>query len=221
MLNHSRFIQGLRYSGYITLAVGILFAVVWLVIFRTLAGFPLDSLTLGLGGLFWIVAGCIGPGRYKPVLPLALYNPRDKGSYYKYIKISGFITDESIHTAKILVDGTEVGELEFVDHVAELVLKDSDLPKGTVHTVWLESVAPDKIYYSNKHLFTLYDPKDFTEEEVVEIEAQESKLDLPIADAYQRYIEDKHKGYGSLSLGFFAAGLAVFAIGLVYTAIFT
>lgn len=219
-INRDRFLQGLKYSGYIALALTIIFIIVKLIFSHTLSGFRLDSLTLGIGGLAWVIAGCIGPGRYKPVLAIALYNPRNKGSFNTYIKVSAFITDAEIESAKIIVDGTEIGELQFKNNVDEKVFKDTDLPKGSVHTIWLEATSKDKIHYSNKHLFTFYNPDDFTDAEIEVFETQEAKGDIPITDAYEKYIADKEQNFGSLSLGFFTAGTFAFILGLLYTAVF-
>lgn len=210
-IRKKRFLQGFKFTTIPSVIIIILTLVAW-TIFSSVENYPLGAFALGLGGLAFTVAGCIGPGRYKQDFKLVLYNPRDKGAYHKFIKVSGFTVDDTITEADLYINSTKVETISFENNTFERVYKEEAFLGDSVNYLWLEA-GEEK---SNRSLISIYDPQDFDEEEILEIEEKEAEEEkYTIEEARDRYLNDRNSGLGYVTLGVITGGALVLFLGIL------
>ncbi len=219
-IDRQKFTYGLRISFIIALVIQVIAIIFWMIIVRNIYTYPFMLINLGLGGMALIIAGALGPGRFKQQFPFVLYSPRDGGTYSKFVKVAAYRVDPEIEKVNLMINGSVYDELEFRDdHTIEKVYRQKDILDGEVNFIWLESGD----LKSNKSLMTFYDPDDFTEEEVAEIEKSELDFEkkYTIQEARQKYLEDRGANVGSFSLGIITAGLVLIFSNLVTSYIYS
>lgn len=211
LVDYTKIWKGMRVTlgSYIVLSLAV--TVIWFAFNRNLDS-PIGIIALFVGGAALLIGGFIGPGRYRRTYPLVLYHPADGGSYDSYVKIGGFVIDENITEANLVINNRVVEKVKFKDGYFEKVYKEEDLLSDGLNMIWLDANG----VVSNKSFFTFYDPQDFTKEEIEEIEndlANEFKHSLQ--EAKQLYIEDRSAHTGSFTLGLILGAILLFTLNYI------
>jgi hypothetical protein len=205
-----RFFQGLMFSIIFSALSVLITAIIWLIIFKTLIFYPLSLVIIGISGILLVIAGCIGPGVFKREFKLVIYHPRDGGAFHTYIKVSGFSVDPKITSADIIVNNEKLETIHFKNNIFEKVYKEDMFVPNSVNYIWLEKNGE----ISNKSLFTLYDPSEFTDDEIAEFEEIEEKYDkIKIQSAREDYLKDRYANLGYITLGILTTAAIVFLVG--------
>jgi hypothetical protein len=212
MIRKEKFLVGLKYAAIAEVGLGVILFLIW--VLATLSNpspFPLDIFTLGSGGLLLLIAGCVGPGRYHKTYELILYTPKDGSSYSESFKVNGFVVDESIQSASVMVNSQKVGSITFKNFIGSTIIKREDIMEITLNKIWLES---DSIK-SNETVFSLFDySEDMTDDEIEEFSNFElGTTDLPIHETRVKYIKFLNRSLGSISFGVLTVGLVTMILG--------
>lgn len=206
IIDREKYLIGLVYGIIPELIILLIVAIVWIFTRRSLTTYPVDLITFGYGGLLLTIAGCIGPGRYQKKYDLLIYQPEAGSSYSEEIPVSGFVVDDSITKANIMVNGQKAGELEFnQDGIGTTSIKRSDFISSVLNNIYLE-VNGTK---SNATDFTLFEyTEDMSEEEIDDLyKMEQSKPSKPIEEAKESYIKRLSNNMSSLTLGLLTLGI--------------
>ena len=212
MINKEKFLAGLKYASISEVGLGaILYLIWWLATLSNPSPFPFNIFTLGTGGLLLLIAGCVGPGRYHKIYDLILYTPKDGSSYSESFQVNGFVIDETIKFADVIVNGHKVGSLVFKDFIGTSIIKRKDIMETTLNKIWLESGD----IKSNETVFSLFDySEEMTDDEIEDFSKIESSdFDLPINETRDKYLKFLNRSLGSISLGVLIVGLLVMLAG--------
>ena len=214
MINWKRFLLGAKYALYAEVGLAVISYIIWMIVVRSNPSpYDIAVFSMGTGGLLFLIAGCVGPGRYHRTYDLILYTPKDGSSYSESFQVNAFVVDESIHSADVIVNGHKVGSLTFKDFVGSTIIKRKDIMETILNKIWLESGS----IKSNETVFSLFDyTEEMTDDEIEDFNRIEtSEFDLPILETREKYIGFLQRSLGSISLGVLLVGIITMVLGSI------
>ncbi len=214
IISTRQYINGLKFSLLFEIIVVVLLYLIW-IIFRigSVIPFPMDALTLGLGGLLLIISGIIGPGRYSKDYSMIIYTPRSGTSFSDYVPVGAFTVDENIKDANIIINDHNVGKIKFNNFIGRKNVQREKILEHPMNYIWLEKNG----IKSNKTYFTLFDfDESMTDEEIEEFSNYEKvEEDVELEPLRDKYMQKKNKRIGSISLGILTAAIITMIIGVL------
>ena len=217
-VNKEKFLKGVKYSAITELVLLIVFTILYLFLFRDEVFYPFLVFTLFSGGLFFLISGFIGPGRFQHDFKLFIFSPKIGASYYENIPISSVCVG-GINQADIIINSKIVGDLEYKNQIDQIMVKRDLIDDIGLNKLWLKSKKDG--FLSNIVSFTLFDfDESITIEQVEEYSSFDNQMDpLALQQLNEEYQKKLTSHMGSLGLGFFFFGVFIMLIGIIIEAI--
>lgn len=213
-VNREKFLKAIKYSVIIELVLIIVFTIIYLILLKEEGLYPYLVLTLFSGGLFFLVSGFIGPGRFQHNFKLFIYSPKIGASYFENIPISSVCIEE-INYADVIVDGKVVGEIKYKNNVNQTIIKRELIDDVGLNKMWLKSKKDG--FLSNIVSFTFFDfDETMTSEQVEEFSSFDNQMDHRGLQQLNEEFQKKFTSHmGSLSMGFFFFGVFIMMFGFI------
>ncbi|MCE7737212.1 MAG: hypothetical protein GPJ54_20155 [Candidatus Heimdallarchaeota archaeon] len=219
-INKEKFLKGVKYSVITELVLLIVFTIIYLFLFRDEGFYPFLVFTLFSGGLFFLISGFIGPGRFQHDFKIFIFSPKIGASYYENIPISSVCVD-GVNQADIIVNGNNVGDLEYKNNTNQIMVRRDSIKDVGLNKMWLKSKKDG--FLSNIVSFTFFDfDESMSVEQVDEFSSFDNQMDpLGLQQLNKEYQKKLSSHMGSLSLGFFFFGVLVMLIGVIFEQIYS
>lgn len=213
-INREKFLKAIKYSLILEVVLIIAFTIIYFFLLSDEGAYPYLVLTLFSGGLFFLISGFIGPGRYQHDFKLFIFSPKIGASYYENIPISS-VCKEGINSAEIIVEGKVVGEINYTNKMNQILIKRELIDDVGLNKLWLKSKKDG--FLSNIVSFTLFDfDETMTAEQVEEFSSFDDQMDPRALEQLNVEFQKKIISHiGSLSLGFFFFGAITMLIGFI------
>lgn len=213
-INRERFLQGIKYSIIAEIGLFIVFTIIYLFLLRDEGLYPYLVFTLFSGGLFFIISGFIGPGRFQYDFKLFLFSPKIGASYFENIPISSVCVD-GIIDADIIINDITVGEIKYNNKISQTIVKRDLVDDIGLNQLWLKSKKDDCL--SNIVSFTFFDfDETMPLEQVDEYSSFDDQIDKRALKQLNEDFQKKITSHmGSLSLGFFFFGAFIMLLGFI------